>query len=558
MREYINVYQLDELDSNNIRFDDYLLVSQDALSYKFGVGRLRDFVIDGIDTTLPVYNANQLLGYGLEFTEPLSNHQLLTFDETSNSWINKELDINAVFRFEEFEPTKFLRLDNEKNVITSDVYISDLVVDTPDMADHVLMVADNGSDVIYVDIFDYINTTIDTKSDTFIPLLNAEIDRATGEESRIESMLNNEIQRYTNEDVRIENKFDTIINDEIGRLDSELGNFDSQFNTDLQNEIDRATSEETRIENKFDTLVGNETTRAVDEERRLEQLINGVLNSTEQALQEEIDRATSEETRIENKFDGITSSQGNQLNSHINNFNNPHNVNAADLNLENVLNYDIASEAEARAGDVNNKYMTPLRSRQNFDTAFLETVTNGFAMPRTSITSRLDFGSFNSDPCYIQHTSSGGPSPGNAIFRFCISDDATTAGDNDLFQFGAQDANNNDTWVNWMYVNKDRVWSRGDMQAFSDGRVKENFRGWDDPLEMLVKMRGGVYDRTDIDVTQVGVIAQEMVEVLPEVVGYDENEDTYSVAYGNLTAFLIETCKSLLERIEKLESERDK
>jgi len=279
MREYINVYQLDDIGNDKVRFDDYLLISKNALSYKFRVGELRDFVIDGIDTTLPIYNANQLMGYGLNFTPPLSNYQLLTFDELSNSWVNRELDIDAVFRFSKFEPNKFLRLDSSNKVITSDVYVSDLVVDTPLKADHFLKVDVSGSSIEYVDVYAYIDNAIDTKSGTFIPLLNAEIDRATNEEIRIESLLNSEINRVTNEEIRIENKFDTLISTEITRIENEVSTVGNDLRTDLDNEILRATNEEIRIETLLSTAIQDEEDRAVEEERRLEELIRGAVST---------------------------------------------------------------------------------------------------------------------------------------------------------------------------------------------------------------------------------------------------------------------------------------
>jgi len=310
MREYINVYQLDDIGNDKVRFDDYLLISKNALSYKFRVGELRDFVIDGIDTTLPIYNANQLMGYGLNFTPPLRNYQLLTFDELSNSWVNRELDIDAVFRFSKFEPNKFLRLDSSNKVITSDVYVSDLVVDTPLKADHFLKVDVSGSSIEYVDVYAYIDNAIDTKSGTFIPLLNAEIDRATNEEIRIESLLNSEINRATNEEIRIENKFDTLISTEITRIENDLNTVGTDLRTDLDNEILRATNEEIRIETLLSTAIQDEEDRAIEEERRLEELIhaglqsasddlNDVSNQLNDALQAEINRATAEEIRIE-------------------------------------------------------------------------------------------------------------------------------------------------------------------------------------------------------------------------------------------------------------------
>lgn len=52
------------------------------------------------------------------------------------------------------------------------------------------------------------------------------------------------------------------------------------------------------------------------------------------------------------------------LNSHINNKNNPHGVTKAQVGLGNVANYGIATQSEAESGSVNDKYMTPLRTKQ--------------------------------------------------------------------------------------------------------------------------------------------------------------------------------------------------
>ena len=48
------------------------------------------------------------------------------------------------------------------------------------------------------------------------------------------------------------------------------------------------------------------------------------------------------------------------------------------------------------------------------------------------------------------------------------------------------------------------------------------------------------FDRIDKDDRQIGVIAQEVEKIIPEVVHGDE---TKSVTYGNLVALLIEAIK---------------
>jgi hypothetical protein len=92
----------------------------------------------------------------------------------------------------------------------------------------------------------------------------------------------------------------------------------------------------------------------------------------------------------------------------------------------------------------------------------------------------------------------------------------------------------------------------GDVIAYSDARVKENVETIDGALDKVMKMRGVSYNKIGEHEKKVGVIAQEILKVLPEVVSQDET-GTYSVAYGNITAVLIEAVKELSARVELLE-----
>ncbi len=68
-------------------------------------------------------------------------------------------------------------------------------------------------------------------------------------------------------------------------------------------------------------------------------------------------------------------------------------------------------------------------------------------------------------------------------------------------------------------------------------------------------MRGVTYTRKDNGEAGVGVIAQEMREIMPQVVQQDGGEDgTLSVAYGNLVGVLIEAVKELQIEVETVKS----
>ena len=94
----------------------------------------------------------------------------------------------------------------------------------------------------------------------------------------------------------------------------------------------------------------------------------------------------------------------------------------------------------------------------------------------------------------------------------------------------------------------------GNVTAFSDRRVKENIKTIDNALAKVLCLRGVTYNRTDLEdkSEQIGVIAQEVKEILPQVV--IEENDRYSVAYGNIVGVLIEAIKEQQAQIEELKS----
>jgi Chaperone of endosialidase len=78
----------------------------------------------------------------------------------------------------------------------------------------------------------------------------------------------------------------------------------------------------------------------------------------------------------------------------------------------------------------------------------------------------------------------------------------------------------------------------------------------DNALSKVSELRGVNYKWKDAqrgEGLQMGLIAQEVEKVLPELVSTDSNGDK-SITYSNLTALLIEAVKELSEKLAKLES----
>jgi hypothetical protein len=107
------------------------------------------------------------------------------------------------------------------------------------------------------------------------------------------------------------------------------------------------------------------------------------------------------------------------------------------------------------------------------------------------------------------------------------------------------------------YCNDDGSWtSESNITAYSDIKLKENITTIDSALDKTLNLRGVYYTRKDKEdkTRKVGVIAQEIQEVLPEVVRSDDS-DTLSVDYGNITALLIEAIKELNAKVVDLQNQ---
>ena len=96
----------------------------------------------------------------------------------------------------------------------------------------------------------------------------------------------------------------------------------------------------------------------------------------------------------------------------------------------------------------------------------------------------------------------------------------------------------------------------GTVTANSDEKLKTNIKTIDNALEKVLSLRGVEYDRIDTQEHQIGVIAQEVEKIIPEVVYPKQpapDYETKSVAYANLVGLLIEAIKEQNQRIVELE-----
>ena len=94
----------------------------------------------------------------------------------------------------------------------------------------------------------------------------------------------------------------------------------------------------------------------------------------------------------------------------------------------------------------------------------------------------------------------------------------------------------------------------GNITSTSDSRFKTNLQRITSALSKVNQLNGYTFDRTDIETSrQTGVIAQEVLLVLPEAV--TGTKDAYSVAYGNMMGLMIEAIKELNAKVTDLQNQ---
>lgn len=123
--------------------------------------------------------------------------------------------------------------------------------------------------------------------------------------------------------------------------------------------------------------------------------------------------------------------------------------------------------------------------------------------------------------------------------------------DDNVMRIGGWSASGN----RWQLDMSGNMTVAGDVTAYSDARVKENVTTIENALNKVLALRGVSYNRIDSDdkKTKIGVIAQEILQIVPEVVNQD-NDGMFNVSYGNLAGLFIEAFKEQQKEIEELKT----
>ena len=150
----------------------------------------------------------------------------------------------------------------------------------------------------------------------------------------------------------------------------------------------------------------------------------------------------------------------------------------------------------------------------------------------------------------------------SAFFGFL----ATSSPDPDFLSLGYRTGSSDSTLMTF-FANGNATLA-GTLTENSDIRLKENIENIDGALAKVNQMRGITFDRIDTGEKEYGMVADELEEIIPELVDTIDDGDIKkeipnikSIKYTKLTSILVEAVKelsaqnnALTERIEALEA----
>lgn len=125
---------------------------------------------------------------------------------------------------------------------------------------------------------------------------------------------------------------------------------------------------------------------------------------------------------------------------------------------------------------------------------------------------------------------------------------------------GTNNPNNYGLYVNSSSFFNSNVTFRGvvttqnGIASVSDRALKNNLQPITESIDMIQRLNGYIYDRIDTGRRECGLIAQEVQDVVPELVYAPSSSSEFlSLAYGNMAALFVEAIKDLNNRLAEVE-----
>jgi hypothetical protein len=86
--------------------------------------------------------------------------------------------------------------------------------------------------------------------------------------------------------------------------------------------------------------------------------------------------------------------------------------------------------------------------------------------------------------------------------------------------------------------------------------LKENITPIENALDAILQLSGVTYDRIDTKEHEAGLIAEWVDAVLPDLVTKDDLGNTVGIKYTKLTAYLIESIKTLKQEVDSIKGQK--
>ncbi|MFM6927976.1 MAG: tail fiber domain-containing protein, partial [Bdellovibrio sp.] len=242
-------------------------------------------------------------------------------------------------------------------------------------------------------------------------------------------------------------------------------------------------------------------------------------------------------------------------------------------------NVGIGTSSPAAALDVNGTASIGVSGKVNISAAgVISSSVNGNYIPinisnptgyaHILVNNSVDFGSGGTDGYIKLHDNSKGIFLDSSGIRFNYASGTEAARINSSGNLGIGITNpgykldvNGDTNIasgSALRFGGTQVCTSAGCTSSSDRNLKESIQPLQNSLEKILKLQGVEYDYKDkvkfTDKHQVGVIAQDVEKVYPEVVLKDPKTGLRSVAYDHLVGPLIEAFKSLYQRVVGIEA----
>jgi hypothetical protein len=212
--------------------------------------------------------------------------------------------------------------------------------------------------------------------------------------------------------------------------------------------------------------------------------------------------------------------------------------------------------------DTLNELAAALGDDPNFATTVATSIGNKVAKAGDTMTGNLNWGATNLGLTWDMNTDS-------AYIKFFNTGNSDT---DSRLEYGTSDDGNE--YHRWVISNVERmnlktagltvtgnVTCTGTFTETSSRRFKENIVDLEPTSEKVEKLRPVQYNKVDNDATEIGLIAEEVAELFPELVTYNEDGQPSGVQYQRLSVILLKTIQeqnvalaALTERINKLEN----